>query len=177
MADALATLASRFQVNDSTHMMPIRMSIRESLAHCSNIKEKVDGNSWFHDIKRYIKDQQYPKNTLSNDKKTLRRMAINFFLDGEIFYKKGFDKVLSHCVDANEAQKILHEIHEGICGAHASGHTMARQITREGYYWFTLERDCIQYARKCHKCHIYGDKIHVPLAPLHVMNAPWPFSM
>ena len=56
-------------------------------------------------------------------------------------------------------------------------HQIVKQVMRSGYYWLTLERDCINYARKCHKCQIYADKIHVPLVPLHVMIAPWPFSM
>ena len=48
---------------------------------------------------------------------------------------------------------------------------------RAGYYWMTLKNDCINYARKCHKCQIYTDKIHVPPSPLYVMVSPWPFSM
>ena len=37
--------------------------------------------------------------------------------------------------------------------------------------------DCIKYARKCHKCQIYSDKIHVPPTELHVLAPSWPFSM
>ena len=48
---------------------------------------------------------------------------------------------------------------------------------RAGYYWSTLESDCIKYARKCHKCQIYSDKIHVPPIKLHVMAPLCPFSM
>ena len=77
---------------------------------------------------------------------------MGFLLDGEILYKKGRDQMLLRCVDAIEARKILKEIHEGICGTHANGHMMARQIMRAGYYWMTLKNDCINYARKCHKC-------------------------
>ncbi|KAK5819390.1 hypothetical protein PVK06_024388 [Gossypium arboreum] len=40
-----------------------------------------------------------------------------------------------------------------------------------------MEGDCFNYAKKCHKCQIYGDKIHVPHLPLYVMTFPWPFSM
>ena len=54
---------------------------------------------------------------------------------------------------------------------------MVGQVMRADYYWLTLERDCIQYARKCQKCQIYSDEIHVPLTELHVMAPPWPFSM
>ena len=71
----------------------------------------------------------------------------------------------------------MHEIHEGVCGTHASGHVMARQIMRAGYYQMTLENDCINYVRKCHKCQIYTDKIHMPPTSLNVMVSPWPFSM
>ena len=41
----------------------------------------------------------------------------------------------------------------------------------------TLENDCINYVRKCHKCQIYADKIHVPPTSLNVIVLPWPFSM
>ena len=85
--------------------------------------------------------------------------------------------MLLRCVDADEAKKIVHEIHEGACGTHASGHVMARQIMRAGYYWMTLENDCICYVRKCHKCQIYADKIHVSPTALNVMVSPSSFSM
>ena len=97
---------------------------------------------------------------------------MGFFLDGEVLYKKSKDQILLRCVDANEAKKIVHEIHEGVYGTHASGHVMARQIMRDGYYWMTLESDCINYVRKYHKCQIYTDKIHVPPTSLNVMVSP-----
>ena len=64
---------------------------------------------------------------------------MGFFLDKEVLYKKGKDQILLRCVDANEAKKIVLEIHEGVCGTHASGHVMARQIMKVEYYWMTLE--------------------------------------
>ncbi|KAA3464782.1 RNA-directed DNA polymerase [Gossypium australe] len=154
MADALATLASMIRVNEQEGMKPIQMSIYEAPAHCCNIdeEEERDGHPWYHDILRYVKNR-------------------------EILYKKRKDQVLLRCVDAVEARKILEEVHEGVYGTHANGFTMARQIMRFGYYWSMMEGDCICYAKKCHKCQIYGDKIHVPPSPLHVMTSPWPFSM
>ena len=102
---------------------------------------------------------------------------MGFFLDGDVLCKKGKDQILLRCVDANEAKKIVHEIQEGVCGTHASGHVMTRQIMKVGYYWMTLENDCINYVQKCHKCQIYTDKIHVPPTSLNVMVSPWLFSM
>ena len=66
---------------------------------------------------------------------------------------------------------------EGTFGTHSSGHTMAKKILREGYFWSTMEADCYQHSQTCHKCQIYVDKVHVPLVPLNVLTAPWPFAM
>ena len=102
---------------------------------------------------------------------------MRFLLNGEMLYKKGNDQVLLRCVNSFEANKIVEEIHEGVCGIYANGHKMTRQVMRAHYYWLTLESDCIKYARKCHKFQIYSDKIHIPPKELHVMAPPWPFSM
>ncbi|KAG8498038.1 hypothetical protein CXB51_007111 [Gossypium anomalum] len=179
MADALATLASMIKVNKQEDMKPIQMSIYEAPAHCCNIEEEEekDDHPWYQDILQYVKSRKYPDQASENDKRTLRRLASDYVLDGEILYKRRKDQVLLRCVDAVEAKQILEEVHEGVCGTHANGFTMARQIMRFGYYWSTMEGDCINYAKKCHKCQIYGDKIHVPPSPLHVMTSPWPFSM
>ncbi|XP_016750625.1 uncharacterized protein [Gossypium hirsutum] len=179
MADALATLASMIRVNGRENMKPIQMSIYEAPAHCCSIddEEERDDYPWYYDILRYVKSREYPDQASENNKRTLRSLASDYVLDREILYKMRKDQVLLRCIDAVEAKKILEEVHEGVCGTHANGFTMARQIMRFGYYWSIMERDCISYAKKCHKCQIYGDKIYVPPSPLHVMTSPCPFSM
>ena len=126
LTDALAILAIMFKVNANAEAQLVKLEVRESQAHCACVQGELDGNPWYHDILRYIKDQQYPEFANDNDKRTLRRLAMGFFLDGNILYKKSKDKMLLGCVDADEAKKIVHEIHEGVCGTHASGHVMTR---------------------------------------------------
>jgi len=77
----------------------------------------------------------------------------------------------------NESKFTDYKIHEGSFGTHANGHAMARKILRAGYYWMTMEADCCKHAKKCHKCQIYADKIHVPPNTLNVLSSPWPFSI
>ena len=50
MADALATLAAMFQINSKDEDQLIRMSIKEELAHCSQIEEEIDGEPWYYDV-------------------------------------------------------------------------------------------------------------------------------
>lgn len=54
---------------------------------------------------------------------------------------------------------------------------MAKKILRDGYYWTTMEVDCYNFVKRCHKCKIFGDKIHVPPTPLNVLTSPWYFSI
>ncbi|KAA3467800.1 RNA-directed DNA polymerase (Reverse transcriptase), Ribonuclease H [Gossypium australe] len=173
MDDALATLALVVKANKQDDVKPIQMSVYETPTHSYNIKEEEeDDHPWYHDILRYVKNHEYPSQATENDKRTLRRLANDYVLDGEILYKMRKDQVLLRCVDTVEAKKILEEVHEGVCGTHANGFTMARQIMRFGYYWSTMEADCISFAKKCRKCHIYGDKIHIPHSTFHVMTSP-----
>lgn len=53
---------------------------------------------------------------------------------------------------------------------------MAKKILRDGYYWTTMEVDYYNFIKRCHKCQIFGDKIHVPPTPLNILTSPWPFS-
>src|SRR4051812_9375255 len=177
MADTLATLSSMFKVTWPNHEPQITVRHFEEPAYCLTIEKQTDDKPWYHDIKEYLEKQVYPENTSTIDKKTLRRLASKFFLNGDVLYKRNYDSVLLRCVDKNEAKEIIKEIHEGTFGTHANGHSMARKILRAGYYWLTMEADCFQHARTCHKCQIYADKVHVPPNPLNVLSSPWPFAM
>ncbi|KAK5811446.1 hypothetical protein PVK06_026777 [Gossypium arboreum] len=96
IADALATLASMIKVNKQKDVKPIQMSIYEIPAHCYNIEEdeEKDDHPWYHDILQYVKNREYPDQASENDKRTLRRLAIDYVLDGDILYKRRKDQVL-----------------------------------------------------------------------------------
>jgi hypothetical protein len=96
---------------------------------CS-IEGEIEGNPWFYDIKRFIQYQEYPLGAFKAYMKTLRRLAMRFYLNGEILYNRSFNGTLLRCLDEIEAKVALQEIHEGICATHANGHMMARQMQR-----------------------------------------------
>ncbi|KAL0371796.1 UNVERIFIED_CONTAM: hypothetical protein Scaly_0861200 [Sesamum calycinum] len=45
-----------------------------------------------------------------------------------------------------------------------------------GYYWPTMVKDCIDYARRCQACQFHANLIHQPPEPLHPTVASWPFD-
>ncbi|XP_057948179.1 uncharacterized protein LOC131143826 [Malania oleifera] len=151
ISDALATLAALIKVEPGIDIEPIRIRILSEPAYCAVTKE-FDGKPWFYEINTYLQKREYLEGASSNDQKMIRRLSMGFFLDGEVLYTRNHDMTLLYCVEAQKAKQIMKEVHEGVCGTHAGGHLLTWKILRSGYYWMTMERDCIEYARKCHKC-------------------------
>jgi hypothetical protein len=67
-------------------------------------------------------------------------------------------------------------MHAGLMGAHANDLFLAKKIMRVGYYWLTMERDCIKHVQASHKCQIYQNRKNAPPQYLHTLATPWPFS-
>ena len=55
--------------------------------------------------------------------------------------------MLLKCVNYIEAKRIMHEVHEGICGAHKSNLNMRWWIHKYGYYWPTTVADYVAYIK------------------------------
>jgi len=78
---------------------------------------------------------------------------------GDDLYKRGYGQPLPKCVTAEQAQYIIKELHEGICGYHSGARTMATRVLRAGYFWPTIEANCKDYVRKCKPCQKHGNLI------------------
>ncbi|XP_027192689.1 uncharacterized protein [Cicer arietinum] len=107
LADFLATLSSMFQINRNNEFPSIKMESRDHHAYCNVMEEETNGEPWYHDIKHYLKNREYPPEISENEKRTLRRLTASFFVNTNILYKRNHDMVLLRCVDVNEAKEIL----------------------------------------------------------------------
>ena len=90
------------RINFGHKVQPVHIDIRNNPAHYCSVDKEVDGNPWYYDIKNFIQNQAYPMGASKIDKKTLRRLAMDFYLDGEI---KSFDETLLRCLDEVEAKQ------------------------------------------------------------------------
>ena len=106
----------------------------------------------------------------------LKRRAPRFLLQNDVLYRKAFDGVLLRCLSKEEAKHILLETHAGVCGAHQAGPKLADQVKRIGYYWPTMVKDAMKFARSCHACQIHYDFIHQPPQLLYPTALSWPFT-
>ncbi|XP_050877293.1 uncharacterized protein LOC127081046 [Lathyrus oleraceus] len=170
LADALAMLASMFKVKWKNESPAIHMNHLDEPACCLAIEVDPNDKPWFYDIKTFMEKRKYPEGISITDEKALRRLSSKFFLNADVLYKRNYDFVLLRCVDRHDASTIIKYIYEGCEGVHAKGPAMAKKILQDGYYWTTMEDDCYDFVRRCHKCQIYGDKIFVPPTPLNVLT-------
>ena len=75
-----------------------------------------------------------------------------------------------------DANYILKEVHEGICGNHIGARTLVRKTLRQGYYWPTMLKDATELVRKCKACHEHAKISHLPSELLTSVTSPWPFQ-
>ncbi|XP_059302205.1 uncharacterized protein LOC132054169 [Lycium ferocissimum] len=113
---------------ESAHIDPLENTLKEEQAHCSCVEVEPDGRPWYVDIKTYLEKGEYPPESSANQRKTIRRLTNGFFLNKEVLYKRTPDLGLLRCVDAEEATKLLKEVHPGACGPHMNGFVLAKKI-------------------------------------------------
>ncbi|KAK3037300.1 hypothetical protein RJ639_032062 [Escallonia herrerae] len=112
-----------------------------------------------------------------HEARNLRVRAALYALVEGVLYKKSFSLPYLRCLRPSESVYALQEVHEGICGQHLEGRTLAQKILRQRYYWPTMMKDAIEFTRRCDKCQKFTPISHTPVAPLTLVVSPIPFSM
>ncbi|XP_074369023.1 uncharacterized protein LOC141709030 [Apium graveolens] len=116
-ADALAKMGSQM---DSVQLGQILLGIQEipSIPEVEVLlTQEVPRESWMTPIHNYIQTGAVPKDKLQALR--LRYQAAKYVEYDGILYKRGFNQPLLRCVDMEEGNYILREVHEGICGNHS----------------------------------------------------------
>jgi hypothetical protein len=68
------------------------------------------------------------------ERRTLKMKVNQYVLIADILFKSNFDGILLRCVDENQAQELIREFHEGICGGHFAPTGTAHKIIRARFY-------------------------------------------
>ena len=71
---------------------------------------------------------------------------------------------------------MLAELHEGICGNHPGGRTLAHRAHTQVYYWPTMRADAANYTGKCDRCQRLDPVLKSPVQYLISISSPWPFA-
>ena len=135
---------------------------------------EIDEEDWRQQLIDYLQHEK-----LSFDprhKVEVKCRAPRFIYFKSTFYKHSFDGVFLRCLDNEETSRALQKAHFGTCGAHQSGMKLHFEIKRMGYYWPTMVKDTMDYAKRCQTCQFHANYIHQPPKPLHSTIMSWPFD-
>ena len=130
--------------------------------------------SWMDPIWDYLVEGTLPSDPKEASK--LRSRSARFTVHQGTLYKPGFSTPILKCVGNEDANYILREVHEGICGKHIGARTLAGKTLRQGYYWPTMLKDATELIRKCKACQEYVKISHLPSESLTSVTSPWPFQ-
>ncbi|XP_010657869.1 uncharacterized protein LOC104881013 [Vitis vinifera] len=131
-ADALATLASLIVIRTGVNVRPLLIETKSAPAYYCLIGEIEDQIElpWYHDIYQFLSCGAYPKSTSAKDRRALRQLATRFVVCGDALYRRSPDGLLLLCLDRASADRVMREVHAGVCGPHMGGHMLARKIMR-----------------------------------------------
>lgn len=166
-ADILSKLSSDKEKGQLNSV--IRQMLMKPTIECLSVGVVTERECWREDILRLIREQDEGKNLPADDAKRIARYCII----GEDLYRRGYVTPIMKCLSATEADYVMRELHEGVCGRHTGGRALRARVLRAGFFWPTLEKDCMDFAKKCLACQKHGNVFHAPTTELHNIMSPW----
>ena len=107
--------------------------------------------------------------TLLKDKKVAKKVKkwlSLFYLENDWLYKQSFSMPLLMCLNEEEVNYMLRELHGRICGSHALRASLVLKALRNCYFWLSMKVDTPDLVKKCDKCQRHA----------HVLKKPQPSS-
>ncbi|KAD0423211.1 hypothetical protein E3N88_44289 [Mikania micrantha] len=83
---------------------------------------------------------------------------------------------LLKCVDLEEANYLVREVHAGICEIHAGPRAVVAKLTNAGYYWPGMHLSAVEEIKKCQACQKHAPFLTRPKNELIPVTSVWPFQ-
>ncbi|XP_076949278.1 uncharacterized protein LOC143621866 [Bidens hawaiensis] len=106
----------------------------------------------------------------------IHHKALNYTLQRGILYRRSYLGSLLRCVDAQDANYLLREIHEGFCGIHTGPRMVVAKIMNTGYYWLGMHVDAEREFRQCSACQRHAPNTLCPKNTMIPVTASWSFQ-
>ena len=148
-ADSLVMLAT-----SSAQNLPLVILVEdlykstEKRRKTAQIHQIRAGPSWMDSIIQFYREDTLPEERIESDK--VRRKATRFWLsENQKLYKRSFSGLYLLCIHPEMTESLLEELHEGICGSHTGGRSLAHKAITQGYWWPNMQREAQEYVKKC----------------------------
>jgi len=174
VAEALADKEGVSKETEAQSIQNAQVEFREEplwinetlMCECETSEILLDLVSWYYDIRFYLTRGSCPEHMDASQRRALRLKSNQYHLANDTLYTKNYDGVWLRCLEMDDANHVLKEMHYGRTGGHYGRETTAHKIFRAGYYWPTVFRDSHSYAQKCKVCQIVAEQERKPVIPL-----------
>ena len=169
-ADALAKLVTTSQ-EDLSRLTPVEYLAEPSIDLYGEEVTPIESEpSWIDPIWDYLIDGRLPDDPKEASK--IRTRSTRFTNHRGSLYKRGFFTPILKCIAGKDADYVLTEVHEGVCGNHIGARALVGKVLRQGYYWPTMLRDATDLVKKCKICQEHAKVSHLPSEPLTSVTSP-----
>ena len=110
--------------------------------------------AWAQQIVRFLQTGELPEEPEEIERIT-RQSSMYQFVDNEL-YRRRLNGVRLKCISREDGQKLLAEIHGGICGHHIGARALAGKAFRQGFFWPTALQDATAQVTKCEACQFHS---------------------
>ena len=173
-ADALTKLTTASQ-EDLSRLTPVEHLAEPSIdLNDEEVAPVMSELSWMDPIWDYLIDGLLSDDPTEASK--LRTRSARFTIPKGSLYKRGFFTHILKCIAGKDADYVLREVHEGVCGNHIGAWALAGKALRLGYYWPTMLREATEIVRRCKVYQEHAKISHLPSEPLTSVTSPWPFQ-
>ena len=111
----------------------VEPSTKESIDHVMTINLSP---SWIDPIFKFLVEGKTLED--KNEAKRIKYQANIYMIMSGKLYKWGYAMPYLKCLRLDEAEYVIKEIHEGVCGNHSGKRSLAQKVLRQGYYWPTM---------------------------------------
>ena len=157
-----------------TVFLPIYYQPESSILHAQINQIKEVPSSWMDPIRLYLDTGELPDDRDKAHKVWIQ--SARFSMIDRDLYKRSLGGPYLMCLTPEQGQYVLAELHEGICGNHPGGRTLAHRAHTQGYYWPTMKSDAADYFKKCDLCQRMSPILKSPVQDLIFITSPWPFT-
>ncbi|XP_024023052.1 uncharacterized protein LOC112092086 [Morus notabilis] len=111
-------------------VVPIEELERPTIDEAVEVLTIQAAGNWMTPLVWYLMNAELPNDR--DEARRIRYRATRYLLYDGLLYRRGFSMPLQRCLDDHEAQGVLREIHEGVCGNHIGGQSLALKVLRQG---------------------------------------------
>ncbi|XP_027157746.1 uncharacterized protein LOC113759379 [Coffea eugenioides] len=130
------------------------------------------GDTWMGPLVRFLSQGELPEDRPESRK--LQRKAARYVLRQNLLYKRSYLGPWLRCITPEEGERILQDIHEGLCGAHVGYRMFVKKALLLGYFWPTMRVDVQVMVLNCPSCQHHVPEHHQPTNLMILITSPWP---